>query len=168
MGGVDNVVEVVNDDLVAGDLVDGGQQYATAVDTTTADVDVVVFDRIIENPYADDLIWDLLLLQLNLAIEVRAVSSITADLIWKWQARNKNGTWVDLHSAVTETDPNTTYLARNRSGVKISYPEVVIANLDEVPFDLQLLLQCNEANEGRARVAGSSYTRFRARRKLVY
>lgn len=163
MSGVDNVVEVVNDDLVTGDLTEGSQQYSPEIDTTTLDVDVVIFEKTIENPYADDLAWDLLLLQFNLALSVRAVSTATADLIWQLQARNKGGTYVDLHPAVTETDPNTTFLERQRGG--FIFP---VTNLIEVPFDVRLILQCNETDEGRGRLAGASWVRYRARRKLGY
>ena len=41
--------------------------------------------------------------EFGLTAAFRAVSSSTADLIYKWQARDKGGTWVDLHSAVTTT-----------------------------------------------------------------
>ncbi len=163
MSGVDNVVEVLNDDLVTGDLTDGSQQYSPEVDTTTLDVDVAIFEKTIENPYADDLAWDLLLLQFNLALSLRAVSSATADIIWQLQARNKGGTWVDLISAVTETDPNTTFLERQRGGFILP-----VANLNEVPFDVRFILQCNVTNEGRGRMAGGSWVRHRARRKLSY
>lgn len=162
-GNVDNVIEVVNDDLVTGDITDGSQQYSPEIDTTTLDVDVAIFEKTIENPYADDLIWDLLLLEFNLALSVRAVSTATADLIWKLQARNKSGTWVDLLSAVTETDVGTAFVERQRGGFILP-----VTNLNEVPFDVRLILQCNETNEGRGRLAGASWVRHRARRKLGY
>jgi hypothetical protein len=61
---------------------------------------------------------------------------------------------VDLHSAITETDIGTTYKSRTRSGYFT--PE---ANFQNVPFEVRLILQCNELNEGRARVKNSSYVR---------
>lgn len=159
MASLDRAMEVTRK-LVAGDLVDAGAQYSTEVATVTQDVDAVGLSRTYQPPYKDDWKWDLLELEFNLALRVKANASATADLIWKAQARNKDGTWVDLFSAVTETDIGTTYVNRNRSGTFILYPDVVQANLDEVPFDVQVLLQSNEATEGRIQVANSSWVRM--------
>jgi len=139
--------------LVTGDLTATGVQYSAAVDTTTANVDVVVLSKTI-NPV---LLGNnqLLAIEFGLTAEVKAITSATADLIWKWQARNTGGTWVDLHTAVTETNPGTTYLSRTRQGKFL-----VQANLNQAKIDVQLLMQCNELNEGRAYVNSASYVRL--------
>lgn len=136
--------------LVSGDLTSDGEQWSTEKDTEAADTDVVVLEKTIE-PKVKGTIIDV---EFGLTAAFKAVSSATADLIWKWQARNKDGTWVDLHSAVTEADIGTTYVERTRAGYFT--PE---SNFDEVPFDIRLILQCNELNEGRAKVKNSSYVR---------
>lgn len=136
--------------LVEGDLASDGIQWSTEVDTTTADVDVVVLTKTI-NP---DLVGDLLVLEFGVTAALKAVSSGTADIIWKWQGRNAAGTWVDLHTAVTETNIGTTYVERTRSGYF-----TIQTNLNEIPFEVRLIMQCNEANEGRAKVKNSSYIR---------
>ena len=138
------------DRLVSGALTEDGIQYSSEVSTGAADTDVTVLSKLI-NPVLEGRI---LLVEFGLTADFKAVSSGTADLIWKWQARNKDGTWVDLHSAVTETDIGTTYKSRTRSGYFT--PE---ANFQDVPFEVRLILQCNELNEGRARVKNSSYVR---------
>ena len=140
--------------LVSGDLTSDGEQWSTEVDTTTADTDVVVLEKTIE-PKVKGTIIDV---EFGLTAALRAVSSATADLIWKWQARNKDGTWVDLHSAVTETDIGAAYVEKTRAGYFTT-----VANFDEVPFDIRLILQCNELNEGRAKVKNSSYVRVNYR-----
>jgi hypothetical protein len=132
-----------------GDLTSDGVQE-TEVDTTTANTDVAVETVTIEPPATGSIVE----IEFGLTASFRAVSSTTADLIWKWQARNKDGTWVDLHSAVTEVDIGTAYVERTRSG---RFPAV--ANFDSVPFDVRLIIQCNEANEGRAKIKNSSYVR---------
>ncbi|GAI12171.1 unnamed protein product, partial [marine sediment metagenome] len=48
----------------------------------------------------------------------------------------------------------TTYKSRTRSGYFT--PE---ADFQDVPFEVRLILQCNELDEGRARVKNSSYVR---------
>ena len=142
-------------DLIAypvdGALTTDGVQYSAEVTTGVANTDVEVLKKTVEPP----LEGTLLSLEFGLTAEFRAVSTATADLIWKWQARNKDGTWVDLHGAVTETDIGTTYVSRSRSG----YASIV-ANLYKVPFDVRLILKCNEANQGQAKVSGKSYINF--------
>ena len=138
------------DRLVSGALTEDGIQYSSEVTSGAADADVTVLSKLI-NPVLEGRI---LLVEFGVTTDFKAVSSGTADLIWKWQARNKDGTWVDLHSAVTETDIGTTYKSRTRSGYFT--PE---ANFQNVPFEVRLILQCNELNEGRARVKNSSYVR---------
>lgn len=135
---------------VSGDLTADGIQTSTAVATTTADTDVVIFSTTI-NPENSGL-GRVKYIELGLTAAFKAVSSATADLIWKWQIKNSSaGSWTDLHSAVTETNIGTTYVERTRQG----YSTVPT----EVPFDLRLILQCNEANEGSAYVKNSTYAR---------
>ena len=138
------------DRLVSGALTEDGVQYSSEVTTGAADTDVTVLSKLI-NPVLEG---GILLVEFGVTADFKAVSSDTADLIWKWQARNKDGTWADLHSAVTETNIGTTYKSRTRSGYFT--PE---ANFQNVPFEVRLILQCNELNEGRARVKNSSYVR---------
>ncbi len=138
------------DRLVSGDLTEDGIQYSSEVTTGTADTDVTVLSKLI-NPVIEG---EIILVEFGVTADFKAVSSATADLIWKWQARNEAGSWVDLHSAVTETDIGTTYQSRTRSGYFT--PE---ANFQDVPFEVRLILQCNELDEGRARVKNSSYVR---------
>ena len=138
------------DRLVSGVLTEDGTQYSSEVTTGAADTDVTVLSKLI-NPVLEG---GILLVEFGVTADFKAASSDTADLIWKWQARNKDGIWVDLHSAIAETDIGTTYKSRTRSGYFT--PE---ANFQNVPFEVRLILQCNELNEGRARVKNSSYVR---------
>lgn len=151
MPGLVSVAEFISY-IVDGDLVDDGIQHSTEVNTSTANVDVTVLQKT-EDP---GLSGELKLLEFGLSARFRSVTSATADLIWKWQARNKDGNWVDLHSAVTETNIGTSYVSRTRSGYK-----KIVTNLNTVPLDIRLILQCNEINEGRAQVKNSSYVRYR-------
>ena len=139
------------DKLVGGDLTADGVQYTAEITTATANVDVVAHSKTID-PLIEGTI---LAIEFQLDVELKAVSTATADLIWKWQARNKDGlTWVDLHSAVTETNIGTTYQLRSRSGFFTP-----AADFQLVPFDVRLILQCNEATQGRAKVKNSSFVR---------
>ncbi len=148
------VLEHTEYPFARGDLTADGVQWSSETDTTTADVDVEVASVTISPP----ALGGLMEVEFGLAAAFRAVSSATADLIYKWQVRNKGGTWVDLHSAVTKTDIGTTYVEEARSG-----RFTLVDNFDSLPFDVRLILQCNEANEGRAKVKNSSYVRVKYR-----
>jgi hypothetical protein len=146
------VIEHTEYPFAKGDLTADGIQWSAEVDTTTADTDVEVESVTIRPPALGEMIE----VEFGLTAGFRAVSSSTADLIYKWQARNKGGTWVDLHSAVTKTNIDTTYVEETRSG-----RFKTVANFDSLPFEVRLIIQCNEANEGRAKVKNSSYVRVK-------
>ena len=144
------VIEHTEYPFAKGNLTADGVQWSSEVDTTTADTDVEVESVTVQPPALGGLVE----VEFGLTAAFRAVSSGTADLIYKWQARNKGGTWVDLHSAVTKTDIGTTYVEETRSG-----RFQPVANFNSLPFEVRLIIQCNEANEGRAKVKNSSYVR---------
>lgn len=147
-----SVIEHIEYPFAKGSLTSDGIQWSSEVDTTTVDTDVEIDSQLINPPALGALIE----VEFGLTAAFKAVSSATADLIYKWQARNKGGTWVDLHSAVTKTDIGTTYVEETRSGRFLP-----VANFNSVPFDLRLILQCNEASEGRARIKNCSYVRLK-------
>ncbi len=146
------VVEHTEYPFAKGNLTADGIQWSAEKDTTTVDTDVEVESVTIKPPALGEMFE----VEFGLTAAFRAVSSATADLTYKWQARNKGGTWVDLHSAVTKTDIGTTYVEETRSGrFKLE------TNFDSVPFEVRLIIQCNEANEGRAKIKNSSYVRVK-------
>ncbi len=146
------VVEHTEYPFAKGDLTSDGIQWSAEKDTTTVDVDVEVESVTIKPPALGEMIE----VEFGLTAAFRAVSSGTADLKYKWQARNKGGTWVDLHSQVTKTNIGTTYVEETRSG---RFKRV--ANFDSLPFEVRLIIQCNEANEGRAKIKNSSCVRVK-------
>jgi len=146
------VIEHIEYPFAKGALTSDGIQWSAEKDTTTAGVDVEVESVTIKPPALGAVIE----VEFGLTAAFRAVSSATADLTYKWQARNKGGTWVDLHSAVTKTDIGTTYVEETRSG-----RFELVDNFDSLPFEIRLIIQCNEANEGRAKIKNSSYVRVK-------
>lgn len=146
------VIEHTKYPFAKGDLTSDGIQWSAEKDTTTADTDVEVESVTIKPPALGEMIE----VEFGLTAAFRAVSSATADLIYKWQARNKGGTWVDLHSAVTKTDIGTTYVEESYSG-----RFKTVANFDSLPFEVRLIIQCNEINEGRAKIKNSSYIKVK-------
>jgi len=146
------VVEHTEHPFAKGDLTSDGIQWSAEKDTTTVDVDVEMESATIKPPALGELIE----VEFGLTAAFRAVSSATADLKYKWQARNKGGTWVDLHTEVTKTNIGTTYVEETQSG-----RFKTVANFNSLPFDIRLVIQCNEANEGRAKIKNSSYVQVK-------
>ncbi len=146
------VMEHVEHPFGKGNLTSDGIQWTDEKDTTTADVDMEVEYVTIRPP----ALGDLLEVEFVLTAVFRSVTSSTADMVYKWQARNKGGTWVDLHTAVTKTNIGATYVEETRSG-----RFKPAANFNALPFEVRLVLQCNETNEGRARIKNSSYVRVK-------
>jgi hypothetical protein len=144
------VIEHTEYPFAKGDLTADGIQWSAEVDTTTPDTDVEVECVTIKPPALGEIIE----VEFGLTAAFRAVSSATADLTYKWQARNKGGTWVNLHGAVAKTNIGTTYVEETRSG-RFN----LVANFDSLPFEVRLVIQCNEANQGRAKVKNSSYVK---------
>jgi hypothetical protein len=136
--------------LVGGELASDGVQWSTEVATVAADEDKEVLNLELDN----DQVGDIANLVFGLTLAIKA-GSATADVKFKWQARNKGGTWVDLHDYVTLADVNTTYVERTMSGYLLDG----VANLDSYPLDLRLVIQSNETTPGvaTAKVKNSSY-----------
>jgi hypothetical protein len=146
------VIDHVEYPFGKGDLTADGIQWSVEVDTTTPDTDVVVEQVLVKPPALGELIE----VEFGLTAAFRAISSGTADLTYKWQARNKGGTWVDLHPAVSKTNIGTTYVEETRSG-----RFKPVANFNTLPFEVRLIFRCNEEDEGRAKVKSSSYIRVK-------
>jgi hypothetical protein len=137
--------------LVDGALTEDGVQWSAEVSTVDANTDYTVLELTMDNGQ----IGDILKLDLALTLAIKA-GNATADVKYKWQARNHGGTWVDLHDYITIADVNTTYLERTVSGYK--FP---VATLNTYPIDIRLVIQSNEASPGiaTAKVKNSSYVK---------
>ena len=146
------VIEHTEYPFARGGLTSDGIQWSSEVDTATQNTDVEVESVAVRPP----ALGELLEVEFGLTAAFRAVSSATADLVYKWQARNQGGTWVDLHSAVTKADIGTSYVEETRSG-----RFQMVSNFNSLPFEVRLVVQCDEADEGRARVKNSSYVRVK-------
>jgi len=146
------VIEHTEYPFAKGELTANGIQWSAEVDTTTANTDVEV-ERVTIRPPA---LGEMIEVEFGLTAAFRAISSSTADLTYKWQARNKGGTWVDLHTAVTKADIGTSYIEETRSG-----RFKTVADFNSLPFEVRLVIQCDEANQGRAKVKNSSYVRVK-------
>ena len=129
------------DRLVSGELTADGIQWSTEVTSGGADVLTDALAKLID-PVLEGRI---ILVEFGLTAWYRQIGAPGAatDLRWQWQARNKNGTWVDLHPEVTEaaSEADTNY-ERTRSGFA-----AISANFNAVPFELRLQFRTSLANQ---------------------
>ena len=95
---------------IQNDLTSNGVQNSTVVTTTTANTDVTLFSYSFDlnfgnlSHYHSDQVLELLWIYFDINIDLKADASATADLKWKAQARDEDGTWVDLFAYQTVTD----------------------------------------------------------------
>jgi hypothetical protein len=77
-------------------------------------------------------------------------------VLFKWQARNRGGTWVDLHGEVTYPANASTYKEYTYSG-----RFKPVENFDKVPFDVRLVVKSGGAGGENAtgKTKSSSYVR---------
>lgn len=118
-----------------------GVQYDAEVVTVDADTDYELLLWKSEDSFSrieGNLIW----VYYNISFSLKA-GSATADLKWKLQARNKDGTWTDMCAEQTETDINTAYVAKRIEG----YLDIK-TNITTAPFEMRLIFQSNETTPG--------------------
>lgn len=138
--------------LVTGALTNAGTQYSAEITLTTADVDKEIFTK---SCYEYDK-GNLREIEYGLTFEFKAATSTSADFKYLWQGRNLNGTWIDLFGTITHANVGSAAF----TSTSFSGYGTINGSLDKVPFDLRMIMQSNETNEGTARVKNSSYVRY--------
>jgi len=124
------VIEHIEHPLAKGNLTPDGVQWSAEKTTTTDGYETV--EEVTVNPPALGAVIEF---EFGLTCAVKS-SGATESVLFKWQARNKGGTWVDLHDEVT--------YAANASALKeytYSGRFKPVANFNSVPFDIQLLIK---------------------------
>ena len=78
-------------------------------------------------------------------------------MLFKWQARNKGGSWVDLHGEVTYSADASVYKEYTYSG-----RFKPVANFSTVPFDIRLMIKSGAAGGENAvgKTKSSSYVKI--------
>jgi hypothetical protein len=130
-----------------GKLTDGGVQWSDEVTTTdgewtpveTAEVDLGTAAKIV-----------VVKIKANLQLKSSNVNNYCK---FKWQARNKNGTWVDLFDEVTyPADASSYALYRYEGYFKIE------SNFNKVPFEIRAVVKRENQEENvTAQVKNTSY-----------
>lgn len=144
------VIEHMEHPFGRGNLTSDGVQWS--VERTTATDDYEEVESVAITPPA---LGEVLEFEFGLTCAVKSSGAAEA-VLFKWQARNKGGTWVDLHSAVTYPANASTYKEYTYSG-----RFKPVANFNKVPFEVRLVVKSGGAGGENAlgKTKNSSYAR---------
>lgn len=144
------VIEDIEHPFAKGNLTADGVQWSAEKTTTTDTWETV--EEVTVNPPALGAVIEF---EFGLTCAVKSSGS-TEGVLFKWQARNKGGTWVDLHAEVTYAANASAYKEYTMSG-----RFKPLAGFDAVPFDLRLLIKSALAGGENAagKTKNSSYVR---------
>ena len=145
------VIEHVEHPFAKGNLTSDGVQWS--VEKTTATDDYETVEEVSVNPPQLGAIIEF---EFGLTCAVKSSSS-TESVKFKWQARNKGGTWVDLHDEVTYGADASAYKEYTYSG-----RFQPVANFNAMPFDIRLQIKSGAAGGENAvgKTKNSSYVRI--------
>jgi len=147
------VVEHIEHPFARGNLTSDGVQWSAEKTTATDDYETV--EEVSVNPPTLGAIIEF---EFGLTCAVKS-SGATESVLFKWQARNKGGTWVDLHDEVTYSADASAYKEYTYSG-----RFQPVTNFNAVPFDVRLAIKSGAAGGENAvgKTKNSSYV------KVVY
>ena len=115
-----------------------GVQWSTAVETVKAatDVELIVLKTF---DFFERLEGKLAWVHYTIDLQLKA-GTATADLKWKLQAKNKDGTWTDMCAEQSADNIGTAYVAKAIKG----YLDIK-TNITQIPFEMRIILQSNES-----------------------
>ena len=144
------VMEHIEYPFARGNLTSDGVQWSAEKTTSTDGYETV--EEVTVNPPALGAVVEF---EFGLTGAVKS-SGATESVKFKWQARNKGGTWVDLHDEVTYSADASAYKEYTYSG-----RFKPVANFNAVPFDIQLVIKSGAAGGENAvgKTKNSSYVK---------
>jgi hypothetical protein len=145
-----SIIEHVEHPFVRGSLTSDGIQWSAEKTTSTDGYETV--EEVTVNPPA---LGPVIEFEFGLTCAVKS-SGATESVLFKWQARNSGGNWVDLHSEATYPANASVYKEYTYSGrLKPS------ANFNNIPFDIRLQIKSGSAGGENAvgKTKNSSYVR---------
>ncbi len=145
-----SVIEHVEHPFAQGNLTPDGIQWS-AEKTTSTDI----YETVEEVGVKPPALGNILEFEFGLTCAVKSSSTLES-VLFKWQARNKGGTWVDLHGEVTYAADASTYQEYTYSG-----RFKPVANFNSVPFDIRLQIKSGAAGGENAigKTKNSSYVK---------
>jgi hypothetical protein len=144
------IVEHIEHPFAKGSLTSDGIQWS-AEKTTSTDVYETVEEVTVSPPALGPVIE----FEFGLTCAVKS-SGTSESVLFKWQARNSGGSWVDLHSEATYPANASAYKEYTYSGrLKPA------ANFNNMPFDIRLQIKSGSAVGENAigKTKNSSYVR---------
>ena len=144
------MIEHIEHPFARGSLTADGVQWSDEHTTTTDDYEEV--ESVMITPPA---LGEVLEYEFGLTCAVKSSGAAEA-VLFKWQARNSGGTWIDLHSEVTYPANASTYKEYTYSG-----RFKPVANFDAIPFDIRLAIKSGGAGGESAtgKTKNSSYVK---------
>ncbi len=144
------VIEHIEHPFAKGNLTSDGVQWSE--EKTTSGDDYETVEEVTVTPPSLGAIIEF---EFGLTAAVKS-SGATESVLFKWQARNKGGTWVDLHDEVTYSADASTYTEYTYSG-----RFQPVANFNAVPFDIRLIIKSGAAGGENAagKTKNSSYVK---------
>ena len=144
------VIEHIEHPFAKGNLTSDGVQWSA--EKTTSGDDYETVEEVTVTPPSLGAVIEF---EFGLTAAVKS-SGATESVLFKWQARNKGGTWVDLHDEVTYSADASTYKEYTYSG-----RFQPVANFNAVPFDIRLAIKSGAAGGENAvgKTRNSSYVK---------
>ncbi len=144
------IVEHIEHPFARGKLTEDGVQWSDEHTTSTDDYEEV--ESVVISPPA---LGDVLEFEFGLTCAVKS-SGATESVLFKWQARNQGGTWVDLHDEVTYPADASTYKEYTYSG-----RAKAVDNFNRIPFEVRLVVKSGGAGGENAvgKTKSSSYVK---------
>ncbi|MEK7353514.1 MAG: hypothetical protein AABZ77_03295 [Chloroflexota bacterium] len=144
------IVEHIEHPFAKGNLTSDGVQWSAEKTTSTDGYETV--EEVTVNPPALGTVIEF---EFGLTCAVKSSSTLES-VLFKWQARNAGGSWVDLHSEVTYPANASTYKEYTYSG-RIQ----PVSNFNSLPFNIRLQIKSGAAGGENAvgKTKNSSYVR---------
>ena len=144
------VIEHIEHPFAKGNLTSDGVQWSD--EKTTSGDDYETVEEVTVNPPALGAVVEF---EFGLTVAVKS-SGATESVFFKWQARNKGGTWVDLHDEVTYSADASSYEEYTYSG-----RFQPVTDFNAVPFDMRLQIKSGAAGGENAvgKTRNSSYVK---------
>ena len=144
------IVEHVEHPFGRGALTSDGIQWSAEHTTTTDDYEAV--ETVAVTPPA---LGKVLEFEFGLTCAVRS-SGASEGVLFKWQARNRGGGWVDLHPEAARAADASAWQEFTMSG-----RFAPVAGFDAIPFELRLVVRSASAagETAAARTKNSSYVK---------
>ena len=144
------IVEHIEHPFAKGNLTSDGIQWSAEKTTSTDGYETV--EEVTVSPPALGTVIEF---EFGLTCAVKS-SSTAESALFKWQARNAGGTWVDLH-------PEVTYAANASAYREYTYSGRVqpVSNFNSLPFNIRLQIKSGSAGGENAvcKTKNSSYVR---------